>query len=417
MRLVAIVPHFEPDVAPTGDVITRIVHELASNGNRLHVITSLPWYENHRVDPVWSGCVVDNEWTDWGRITRLHPLPTRDKANIAARAASFLGFTAMATVAGMAGSEADGVLAMSPPLTLAAAGRATALRRGCPLVLNIQDVYPDVAIDVGVLQGPQVISAFRRLERLSYRWADAVTVLSDDLAETVAPRSDDPTKVHVIPNFVDTGRVRPGPRLTRYRDELGLGSRSVVMYAGNVGYSQPLELMVEAAGRLRDRDDVVFVVNGGGSRLEALERSARGMPNVVFAPRQPADRLSEVIATGDVHVVALRRGLAGASVPSKLYSILAGGRPVLASVDAGSEVARVVDEAGAGVTVPPEDPDAFTEGVLRLLDDAEGARVCGERGRKAAMGWPTPEGIALRYEELFASLAARGRARSGTWSL
>ena len=163
--------------------------------------------------------------------------------------------------------------------------------------------------------------------------------------------------------------------------------------------------------RFAGRDDVVFVINGGGSARAELERAAGGLANLRFVDMQPKERLPEVLAAGDIHVVPLRRGLARSSVPSKLYSILAAGRPVLASVDEGTEVARTIERAGAGVAVAPEDPDAFAAGLTRLLDDPEGARQMGERGRRFVEGWASPAAVAGQYEALFEEL--RGRRGGG----
>src|SRR3954451_22627944 len=187
MKLAVLCPHFAPDIAPTGDVITRVVEELAARGHRLDVVTALPWYEHHRVEPEWGGRPVRQEVTPWGTITRVHPFPT-DKRSIPRRAVGFAGFSALAAFWGLRGGRADGVLAMSPPLTLGLTGRAMATARRAPLVFNIQDVFPDVAIELGAISNQRVIDAARRLERASYRAADAVTVLSDDLRDNVAAK-------------------------------------------------------------------------------------------------------------------------------------------------------------------------------------------------------------------------------------
>jgi putative colanic acid biosynthesis glycosyltransferase WcaI len=410
MKLAVLCPHFAPDLAPTGEVITRIVLELAERGHRIDVVTALPWYVHHRVEPEWTGRLTRREETEWGTIRRVHPFPV-DKRSILKRSAAFGGFSALAGLTGMAGGRVDGVLAMSPPLTLGLTGWAIAVARRAPLVFNIQDVFPDVAVDVGAITDTRVIAAARALERASYRMADAVTVLSDDLADNVRAKITPAArgKVRVIPNFVDTDAIVPLDRHTAYRRELGIGEETVVMYAGNVGLSQSLGLLVHAARALVG-EPVVFVVNGGGSSLAGLEADTAGLPNVRFAPYQPAHRLGEVLATGDIHLVPLRKGLARASVPSKTYSILAAARPVLASVDEGTEVARVVERVACGLAVPPDDPAAFLAGLRRLLADSVAATSMGERGRHFVEQWASPAAVAVAYEELFAELA-RGASR------
>lgn len=412
MELLVLCPHFAPDTAPTGDVMTAIVRGLTDAGHRVRVITSLPWYRQHRIEPGWEGRLVRHEDVDWGRITRLHPFPT-DKSNIAARAVAFGAFTVEAAVAAVLGRRPDGVLAMSPPLTLGLAGALAARRWGVPFVFNVQDVFPDVAIEVGKLTNPVAIRAARFLERSVYRMADAVTVLSEELrrnVESKLPRGCR-TRVEMIPNFVDLDRVAPGPRANRYRAELGIGEDElVVMYAGNLGFSQSVELLVDAA---RARPDLTFVINGEGSNRADLEKRASGLANVHFVDYQPAERLSEVLNAADLHVVPLRKGLAASSVPSKLYSILAAGRPVLASVDEGTEVARTVEAAGAGRAVPPEDPEAFSAALDALVADREALRSAGAAGRRFVEGWVSPAAVAGRYAALFADLVAGSRPPTG----
>lgn len=421
MNLLVLCPHFDPDVAPTGTVMSRIAYELIDRGHRLHVVTSLPWYQQHAIEAGWDGQLVRTEKTEWGRISRVHPFPT-DKRNIPARALAFGGFTALATLVGtFSRVRPDAVLAMSPPLTLGMAGRIAATARRAPLVFNIQDVFPDVAIELGLLSGERVIQGARALERLSYRISDAVTVLSDDLAENVRAKITrglegdqarlQAEKVRVIPNFVDTKAIRPSARENSYREQYDLIGKTVVMYAGNVGFSQSLDLVLDAARSfLTTRPDVVFVINGGGSARPDLERDAADLPNVRFIGMQPIERLPEVLAAGDVHVVPLRAGLAWSSVPSKLYSILAAGRPIVASVDPGTEVERTIERAGAGLSVPPENPAAFRAALGELLDDRDRSDRMGASGRVFVERWASPAAVAESYENLFSELIDRRRS-------
>jgi colanic acid biosynthesis glycosyl transferase WcaI len=187
-----------------------------------------------------------------------------------------------------------------------------------------------------------------------------------------------------------------------------------VLYAGNVGMSQSLDLVLYAARHLSSEfPDVVFVINGGGAALIGLRQAAAELDNVRFVGMQPAERLPELLAAGDIHLVPLKGGLARASVPSKTYSILAAGRPLVASVDVGSEVARIVERAGAGIAVPPDDPEAFTAAIGRLLRSPDEAAEMGSRGRTWVEGWASPAAVAQSYEELFTELAIARRRGTG----
>ena len=210
MKLVVVCPHFAPDIAPTGTVMTRIVTELAGRGHELHVITALPWYREHAIEDGWGGKLWRTEKTAWGSITRVHPFPGKSKSNLLRRALGFVAFSVLVAwrglFAGGAMSRLDGVLAMSPPLTLGLTGRLITALRGGRLIFNIQDVFPDAAITTGAIRHPLIISLASWLERVSYRASDSVVVLSDDLAENVREkvRQRHRDRVMMMPNFVDT---------------------------------------------------------------------------------------------------------------------------------------------------------------------------------------------------------------------
>ncbi len=405
-------PHFAPDTAPTGEVITRIVHELVALGHEVHVVAALPWYRQHRIEPGWEGRWVRRERTEWGSITRVNPFPGGDKRNLLRRAAGFAGFSALAGLVSLRGGRVDAVIAMSPPLTMGLTGWVTHLVRRGPLVFNIQDVFPDAAVETGAITNQRIIAIARWLERVSYHRAAAVTVLSDDLADNVRAkvRPAHRPRVHVIPNFVDTEFIRPADRLTSYRRELGIGDEPVVLYAGNVGYSQSLEMVVDAAAEF---PEATFLINGDGAARVSLQERAAHLPNVRFSGYQPKERVPEVLATGDIHLVPLKAGLGRVSVPSKTYSILAAGRPVLAAIDPGTEVPRMLAASGGGVAVPPDDPEAFRTGLTQLLGSPATAVAMGAAGRSWVEGAASPAAVAGAYERLIRGLARPSAGRTG----
>ncbi|MEC9270472.1 MAG: glycosyltransferase family 4 protein [Actinomycetota bacterium] len=404
MNITIICPHFAPDTAPTGDVMTQIVREFGRLGHRMHVVTTLPWYRNHSVEPEWRGRWIRRERTHWGRITRIHPFASTNRTNLLSRAVAFGAFTLVATLASVFARRTDLVFVMSPPLPLAPAGWIASKRHRTPLILNIQDVYPDAAVATGALTDNGLIRMLRWVELFSYARSDAVVVLSDDLRKTLAPRIDDEEKLRVIPNFVDTEFLYPGERNNSYRRELGLTDEIIVMYAGNIGFSQPLELVVEAAQRFRDRDDVVFVINGNGSRRKHFEAATEDLPNVTFMDFQPPERLNELLAAGDIHLVPLQPGMSSISVPSKIYSILAAGRPVLASVDPGTEIDLIVTRSGAGRSVPAGDSQAFADALSALVDDPNGRAAAGFEARRFAEQWLSVGAVADSYNQLFSEI-------------
>ncbi|TSA52088.1 MAG: glycosyltransferase WbuB [Actinobacteria bacterium] len=404
MRLVVLCPHFAPDMAPTGAVMTRIVAEMAELGHELHVVTSLPWYREHAIESGWGGKLWRVEKTSWGSITRVHPFPGKTKRNLLRRALGFVLFSAVvglrSLVAGGLPRRIDGVLAMSPPLTLGLTGWFTKMFRGGMLVFNIQDIFPDAAAQTGAITNKQILSTARWLERVSYERSDAVVLLSQDLERNVAAKLSTKfhDRLHVIPNFVDTKLIVPGHRMTVYRSELGIDDRVVVMYAGNVGFSQSLELMIAASKAM---PEVAFVINGDGAARKALQVAAKNLGNVYFADYQPIERLSEVLASGDIHVVPLKTGLASVSVPSKMYSILAAGRPVVGAIDPDTEIPRTLASSGAGLAVKPDDEAAFIAALQLLISDRPKRAEMGALGRTWVEHHASAAAIAKRYEAIY----------------
>ena len=405
--IVVLVPHFAPDTAPTGEVITRIVDEFIAAGRRIHIVTSLPWYRTHAIEEGWTGRLVRRERTAWGSIIRVHPFPGKSKSNLLRRAIGFAGFSAIAGVctlfAGGIHRRPAAIISMSPPLTLGLTGWLAARLRFTTAIFNIQDVFPDAAIETGAITNKRIISAARWLERVSYQRSDAVVVLSEDLRDNVAakvsPRHVD--KVTVIPNFVDADRIVPMNRMTPYRRELNIGDEIVVMYAGNVGYSQSLTMLLHAAKHM---PGITFVINGDGAARAELETQAEGLPNIRFAGYQPRDRVGEVLASGDIHVVPLRAGLGAVSVPSKTYSILAAARPVVAAIDPGTEVTRILEHSGAGVSVAPDDEEVFTAALQHMVANIDEAREQGRKGRQWVETHVSPAAVAQSYLSLIADI-------------
>ncbi len=414
MRLLFLCPHFEPDLhAATGEVMTRLVDALADRGHRVDVVTSLPWYRLHDVEPEWRGRPWRKGTTRAGDIIRIWPFPT-DKSNVPARAAAFAGFTALATGAALTLGRPDVVLAMSPPIFLGNAAALVARRWGVPFVFNVQDIFPDVAVELGALSNERVIAAAGRLERSLYHRADAVTVLSDDQAANVRAKvtTADTDKVRIIQNFVDLERVHPTERDNSWRRRHGLVGKTIVMYAGNVGLSQSFDLVEQAAIRFRSRPEVHFVINGEGAARLQVDTWAADHDNVTVNDFVDRSEVSELLGAADLHLILLKTGLSRSSTPSKLYGIMAAGRPVLASIDPGSEVDLILERAGGGRTVPPDDCHSFLTELEALLDAPAELEAMGERSRAFVESLMTPALQAEAYDRLFDELIEARSASS-----
>jgi len=217
----------------------------------------------------------------------------------------------------------------------------------------------------------------------------------------VEGKGADPTKVAVIHNWADCSAVAPGPRDNAFAREHGLVDKFVALHAGNIGLSQDLEIVLHAAEQLRDRNDIVFVFVGDGSKKKDLQDLAvrRDLRNVMFLPFQPREAMDQSYATADVSLISLKRGLAGVIVPSKVYNVLASGRPCVAAVEQDCEVAQIIHDAGCGYVVAPGDAAALRSRVVQLADDRDRAVHMGVRARAAALDFDRPRQVAA-YDAL-----------------
>lgn len=333
-----------------------------------------------------------------------------DRAVLGLRAANYVSFMLSSFAAGLRVPKPDIVLCMTDPPLLANVALVVARRFRAPLVIVTQDVFPEIAVQLRRLEQPLVVGALREAIGFSLRRADAIVAIGETMRGRLESKGAPPERIVVIPNWADTGSVMPVARHNEWGCRHGLDDRFVVMHSGNVGYAQDLDTLIRASTFLRDLEALSVVVIGAGARREALGDLAERMEAdaVRFLPYQPDGVLPQSLSAADVHFVGLAAGLAGYAVPSRLYGVMAAGRPVIVSADADSETARLVTEVGCGLVVPPNRAD-LVAGAIREV--AGGSHDLAEMGRNAHR-YIVEEGNrevgAGRYRRLLAELAARG---------
>lgn len=337
-----------------------------------------------------------------------------DRTQLHLRAANYASYLGDSVRTALRGERPDLVLCMTDPPVVGDVGLAVARRFGVPLLVISQDVFPEIAERIKRFEQPVVLGMLRGLVALYLRRADRVVAIGETMKRRLEEKGAPPDRVVVIPNWVDTTELTPQPRSNRWSEAHGLEGRFVVMHSGNIGHAQDLDTLVRAATFLRDLEQLRIVVIGFGARHGEVTRLAQQLEvtqTVSFLGYQPRELLPLSLASGDLHYVGLARGLAGYVVPSRVYGILAAGRPVLVSADRESETVRLVEEAGCGLVLAPGRPE-LVAGVIR--DAVEGRLSLdgmGERGR----AWVEREAdrtVAFeRYRELVAGLVSPSSSR------
>jgi colanic acid biosynthesis glycosyl transferase WcaI len=304
--------------------------------------------------------------------------------------------------------RADVIFVPSPLLTLGALGRMLRHPLRAKLVYNVQELYPDLGVELGMIRNPLVIAALRWLERYVYRGAAAITAITDGIRDAVIRKQIPPSRVLTIPNFVDTSDLRPGSKDNAFSRTHGWADRFVVLYAGNIGHAQRLDGLLEAA-RLLESDPRVLVafVGEGNDKTRLMSAAAEmGLRNVQFLEHQPYALVPDIYAASDVCVVALSEGILVGALPSKVFRIMACQRPVLALCDPRSDLATLVRTAGSGCVCQPRDGRAIAESVHGLATAPTRAEEMARRGREFVLERVARSFVTSRYFQLFSELAA-----------
>jgi glycosyltransferase involved in cell wall biosynthesis len=278
--------------------------------------------------------------------------------------------------------NADVILAMTDPPMAGIAGALVASLRRRPFLYNIQDLHPDMALASGLVRPGPLVSLWEKLHCWALRRADRLVVLGDDMRERVIAKGVEPGRVVVV----RTGATIPETLASREHSvvqEIRCGFPFVVLHAGNLGFYGAWETLI-AAARLLDREDVGFIFVGDGADKPAIKALSSSCHRVRFLPFRPPEEVPCVLSAADAHVVTVRRGLEGMVVPSKLYPILAAGRPVLAVAPENSDVARIVARSGCGVIADPDDPASVAAAIRMLVRDKKKLEQMAERARAIA---------------------------------
>ncbi|WP_347241448.1 glycosyltransferase family 4 protein [Thermus sp.] len=383
MRFLILTQYFPPEIGASQVRLSALARELQRLGHEVEVVTALPNHPTGRIFPDYRGHFYVREGWEGVLVHRVWLYPSTG-AGIK-RILNYLSFAVSSLVGLYRAKRPDILFIESPPLFLGITGLLVARFWRIPAVLNVADLWPDAARDLGVLRNDQIYALAEALEAWCYRNATFVNAVTEGiLSSLIQKKGVRVDKVLFLPNGVDTSLFRPREPDWELADQLGLANRKMLLYPGTIGFAHGLEVAIEAMDLLRGRaPDVTLVIVGDGSERARLKSMVhqRGLENVLFLPPQNPTYVAQLLSIALAGVVTVRDIPVNAGArPSKMFPIMASGKPVIYSGK--GEGARMVEQAKSGIVVSPEDPQALANAIVYLLEHPDVASELGANGRR-----------------------------------
>ncbi len=375
IRIVVINQYFPPDTSATARVVGDAVDALTAAGHSVTVIAGRPSYHPSSRRP-WR--LVQSESYKMARVDRVGS-SAFDRHMMSGRIVNYLSYALLALIRALF-TRSQAILAMTDPPISPIIGAIVALIHRVPLVVNVRDLHPDMAIAGGMVRRGAMTFTWERLTRWALRRATRVIVLGEDMRRRVIAKGVPSARVVVVRDGAELmpDRVEALPNVAEVRGHFAF----VVMHAGNVGFAGDWDSVLGAAEQL-EGSGVGFVFVGSGAATDRIHSRAADHRNVRLVASRPVEQVSALLEAGDLQLVTLRDGLDGLVVPSKLYPILMAGRPVLAVVPEESDVAAIVREANCGWVVRPGNADGVANAVREAVAEGESLAAYGRRARAA----------------------------------
>jgi len=384
MRILFLSHYYPPEVNAPANRVGQLARAWAADGHDITVLTGFPNHPTGQVPPAYRGRPYIRHEIDHGVHVARTPIYAAPNKHILRRCLNYASYSlSAATVGPFITARPNVVVATSPQFLTAVAGYALARMKRVPFVLEVRDLWPASIVDVGAMRpGSLVVQTLEAAERFLYRHSDHIVVVTDSFVEAIAAHGISRSKISVVKNGVDLEMFRPGPTENGVRERLGLRDKFVAAYIGTHGMAHGLGTIVEAAALLRHDDRYRFLLIGDGAEKSSLQQRAasEGLTNVLFLDQIPHEDIPDHIRAADVTLVLLRdRVLFRSVIPSKIFEFMGTARPIVIGVD--GEARRLVEEAGAGVFVPPEDAKTLLATLRRLDGDPIARSRMGQSGR------------------------------------
>jgi colanic acid biosynthesis glycosyl transferase WcaI len=382
MKISLITVTYPPEIGGAAHLISDLALSLQARGNEVTVFTCYPKYNLKDIPDQYHRGIRMKEVQDGISVCRIRT-PAFSRKNKIARGIEHFIYGIFLAALTLFAPRPDVAMVYSPPLPLPWFTCLLGKLRRTPVVVNIQDLFPREAVELGLLTSPMLIRLFEAMERQVYRIAVGVTVHSPGNKEHILQRGGQPDRVHVVYNWVDADWIQPGPCDNKFARQHGLNGHFIVSYAGTMGWAQDMETIIVCAELLRDHSDILFLLVGDGVEKEKAQKRCAdlGLKNILWLPMQTREVYPDILAASNVSLVNLHPELRTPVVPSKLMSIMAAARAVVASLPLESDARQIIAEAKCGIFVDAADGEALAKAIQKLEANRKLAREMGERGR------------------------------------
>lgn len=408
-RVLFINRSYWPDVEATGQLLTELCEDLAKEGFAVSVLAGQPNHVTDASQTYHRSGVQRRNGVDIYRVrhTRFN------KSSMFGKSLNLVSFTLAATWQSFFIPRHEVIAVESDPFLLAVLGGLIRRWRDSRFIMYIQDVYPDVAIEIGKIKRNGFTTRIvRYLLSRAYDRADQIVALSHCMRRRLVRNGAHPDKICVIPNWADLDRIVPLKRNNLLRQRQNIDDKFVVMHSGNMGLTQQLDDLVAVAEELLDRNEILFLLVGDGASRPRLQRivEEKQLPNVKFLPYQPAEDLANTLSAANLHVVSMHKNISGCLAPSKFYGIMASGTPVLAIAPADTDLHMTVESEELGITAKPGDITSIKRAILEAVD----RHVDLDRLSLNCRNHAESKGGRLRSVELFGQLLRRSTRTNNT---
>lgn len=297
----------------------------------------------------------------------------------------------------------DLILVYLPPLPLGITGFLLSKLRKKPIIVNIHDLYPQTVIDLGLLTNKFLIWLSRIMESAIYKNADYFAVPYESNKSYLIKHGVKEENISIVPNWADTEKIKPGEKVNDFSRKHAITDKFVVSFTGSMGFAQGLEVMIKTADKLRDNQEIEFILVGDGIMKKKLQSMAVELKlnNIKFIAPQALNSYPQVLHSSDLCLVILREDFGAPAVPGKLLSIMAAGRPVITSLPLDGETPKIVNEHNCGICVEPNSPDSLATAILKLYNNRELREQMGQAGRNASVKFFSRQIAVKNYEEIF----------------